>query len=1158
MLLTASSRLRTGVHRKGPAYWLTCVAAVIAVSASATTIILPTDEQLIAKSPLIVQGTVVSSQPVLRDDGRIWTETRLAVEQTFKGSVSGIITIREIGGEIDGRITRIYGAPNYEAGQRVMAFLTATPRGDYQTMDLFVGKFAEERTLSGQRLWTRDDQADDVHLLDASFRPIAARNVQRDAARFEAFIRDNVGGRAVTTTNYGVENPVLEGKLPKIGGGRKIEANFTLISEPTVYRWFLMDSGGSAHWFSYGTQSGYSGGGVNEIQTAMGSWNNYSAAKISYVYSGAGSGSPDGVNGNGNGVNEVLFNDVHSDIAGTFTGSGVVGLGGFNGVSGKQNWTSPFSADAQHPQTTYNAWNITEANLAIQDGVSPSTGISSTRLSEIVAHEFGHTLGLGHSSDSTALMFAFVTGLGPSLRSDDQLAARWLYPSGGGGGGNPPPTAPAAPSNVRASYAGGSSVSVQWNDKSTDESGFFIYVAFAGGSYTRVGSTAPGVTSATLSGLTPATYQVYVSAFNAAGETAASPATVTVPQATQPASAAFTVSPSSGTAGTTVFSFIDQSTGAVTSWLWQFGDGFSSSQQNPTHTYASAGTYTVQLSVTGGGASSSTNRLVSVAAPIPVTPPASAAFAFGPSSPKSGESVSFTDQSSGSPTQWFWWFGDGNTSTSKNPSHAYANAGTYTVTLQVWNANTTSSTSRSIVVAPYSAFRSLVSAAAQVGGAGNSVWRTELTLFNASSTSAASGQFLFIPGAGGTVVTQPLYLASLQSVTYNNALPDLFGIGSGAGAIAIEATSPLATPDIKITSRTFTTGSLGTYGQAVPQIAADDLQQTLYVTGIESDGDYRTNIGLVNRSNAAVAVTLALFGSDGSMIASTPVTIPATNFQQNPLTNYFPAVTGQSRDGMTLRAIAGNAGAVSVYASVVNSKTQDPIYIQGTATSSSSRVVIPAVGRAPGIGGTYWRSDVTLMNPNLIGVRVGWRYLAAGSNNTATGWSYMNLAGGETRVLRDVASAFGVASGTGALEFAADGFTAPIITSRTYTTTVDGGTYGQSIDPVASYRADVYVPGLRSDASYRSNAGFYNNSDNETGVTAQLVNLNGQVVGQASLSVPAHAPVQFSLGALFPNVNLAQYSTLTLHAHTDGGAILFGYASVVDNASGDPVFFAAQ
>lgn len=1138
-------------------YRLTCIAMMVAASAAATTIILPTDAQLVAKTPLIVQGTVVSSRPVLRDDGRIWTETQLAVEQTLKGSATGTITIREIGGELDGRITKIFGAPVYTAGERVMAFLTATPRGDYQTMDLFVGKFAEERTMNGERLWMRDQAVDDVHLLDASFRPIEPVNVQRDAAKFEEFVRAQVAGRVPATTSYGVENPVLENDLLK-PGEKRIQSNFTLISEPTIYRWFTMDSGGSARWYSYGTQPGYAGGGANEVQTAMSSWSGYSSAKISYVYAGAGSGTPSGVNGNPNGVNEVLFNDVHNDIAGTFSGSGVVGLGGFNGVSGSGSWTAPFTADAQHQQGTYTAYNIVEANLAVQDGVSPSSGVSSSLLSEILAHEFGHTLGLGHSTDTTALMYAYVTHLGPQLRADDQLAARWLYPNGNVSPPPPTTTAPAAPSNVRASFSGGSSIGITWSDNASNESGFYVYLAIYGGSYTRVGSTNANVVSATLSGLAPGNYQVYVSAYNGAGESPSNVAAVNVPSATQPVSASFAVTPSSGVAGTTTFSFVDQSSGPVSSWLWQFGDNTTSSQQNPTHVYASAGTYTVTLTVSGNGTNSSTNHGVSVAAPTPVTPPIAAAFAFGPGSPKSGDAVTFTDQSAGSPVQWFWWFGDGSTSTQQNPTHIYNSAGTYTVTLQAWNTTTTGTTSRQISVATHSASRSLVSAAAQIAGAGNSVWRTELTLFNASATEAASGQFLFIPGAGGSVVERPLYLAPLQSVTYANALPDIFGIASGAGAIAIEATSPTSTPDIKITSRTFTTGTTGTYGQAVPQIPADDLQQTLYVTGIEADAAYRTNLGLVNRSGAPVDVAMTLFGSDGSPIASNSVTLPANNFQQSPLAGYFPAINGQSRDGMTLRAVAASAGAVSVYASVVDNDTQDPIYIQGIAASAAARVVIPAVGRVPGIGGTYWRSDVTLMNPNTYSVRVGWRYLPSSSNNGGIGWSYLNLNGGETRVLRDVASLFGVTAGSGALEFAADGFTAPIITSRTYTTTSDGGTYGQSIDPVTSYRSDVWVPGLRSDASYRTNVGFYNNGDAATGVTATLVNLSGQTVAQAFVTVPAHAPVQYSLSALFPSANLGLYGTLTMHAHTDGGAVLFGYGSVVDNVSGDPVFFAAQ
>jgi|GEM_PF-2597971 len=51
--------------------------------------------------------------------------------------------------------------------------------------------------------------------------------------------------------------------------------------------------------------------------------------------------------------------------------------------------------------------------------------------------------------------------------------------------------------------------------------------------------------------------------------------------------------------GNQSFDFLDQSTGSVSSWLWDFGDGVTSNMQNPNHTYASPGTYTVCLTVTG-------------------------------------------------------------------------------------------------------------------------------------------------------------------------------------------------------------------------------------------------------------------------------------------------------------------------------------------------------------------------------------------------------------------------------------------------------------------------------------------------------------------------------------------------------------------------------
>lgn len=1144
------------------AYWLTCVVAFLAVAASATTIILPTDAQLIAKSPLILIGTVSSSVPIDRD-GTIWTETTIAVERTLKGTAGSTVTVREIGGILGNRITRIFGAPEYNAGERVLVFLTPTPRGDYQTTDLYVGKFSEQPMLDGHRVWQRDDEGADVTLLDPQFHAIHAPNVQRAATAFESYITDRVAGRA-GQANYGLQNPVLQRDFaPSHAGPLSTSANFTLMSEPAIYRWFAFDHGQSVPWYSYGTQPGYSGGGVNEFQTAVGVWSNFGSAKIRYTYAGAESGAPGGLN-NPNGVNEVLFNDPLGEIAGTFTGSGVVGEGGFNGVGSQQSWTSTFTADPSHVQGTFQAWQITEANLVIQDGVTPAIGVTSSLLAEICAHELGHTLGFGHSADPTALMYATVSPGGASLRPDDQLAAEWLYPTGSGTPNpnpNPSPSVPAAPTNLVATPAG-ANINLQWQNNATSETGQWIYFAVAGGSFTRIGDAGAGATSATLTGASAGTYQVYITAYNSAGESAPSnTATVTLggttPQPSPAPAAAFAISPSTGVAGHTNFVFTNESTGSVTSQTWNFGDGFTSGVVSPTHVFASAGTYSVTLTVSGSGGNSTASHTVTVNAPAPAGPSVTAAFSFSPTSPSVNTAVAFVDQSSGSPTSWSWSFGDGATSAAENPTHAFAAPGAYTVTLTASNAFSSAATSRSVTVAPVAMAHALVSVTAQTDGIGGSVWRTELTLFNAGG-EAATGQFVFVPGAGGNAQTQPLYLAPQQSVTYDNALLDIFGLPSGAGAIAVEATSPTTTPNIKITSRTYTTGSNGTYGQAVPNVTDAGLRQTLFLTGLESDSNYRTNVGLVNRGATPIQVALTLLDGAGNPVGTDSVTLPANSFQQASLSSYFPAVAAAGYGALSMRSDASAPNAISVYASVIDNRTQDPVYIQGAPMPTGTSETIPAVGRAAGANGTYWRSDLRLFNAGSTTMSVTLRYLASGADNRNAQSIGVTILPMQTVVLADVLSQFGIASGSGALQLGWSGASGPVVASRTYTTIAGGGTYGQSIDALQSFGSDSDIPGLRSDGTYRSNAGFVNGSDSAIGVAVDLLSTTGQRIASAFVQLPPRSQTQQSLAALFPGVDVSSLGAVTLHAHTDNGTALFAYGSIIDNRSGDPVFYGGQ
>ena len=123
--------------------------------------------------------------------------------------------------------------------------------------------------------------------------------------------------------------------------------------------------------------------------------------------------------------------------------------------------------------------------------------------------------------------------------------------------------------------------------------------------------------------------------------------------------------------------------GNTSSFLWNFGDGTTSTERNPQHTYNQTGQYTVALTVTNPcGATNSTlkSSYVSVGN-VPV-----ADFSGTPTNGLAPMDVQFTDKSQGNNLTYSWDFGDGTTSTTKDPKHTYTTEGTYTVKLTVQNA----------------------------------------------------------------------------------------------------------------------------------------------------------------------------------------------------------------------------------------------------------------------------------------------------------------------------------------------------------------------------------------------------------------------------------------------------------------------------------------
>lgn len=134
-------------------------------------------------------------------------------------------------------------------------------------------------------------------------------------------------------------------------------------------------------------------------------------------------------------------------------------------------------------------------------------------------------------------------------------------------------------------------------------------------------------------------------------------------------------------------SFTDKSTpgsGTATSFLWDFGDGTTSTEQNPTHTYNSMGQYNISLqSVNSNGCTGSITRLKA----IDIQTGVKAAFTTGTAaSCKAPATVYFFNASTGTGSMSYSWdFGDGSQSTAKDPLHTYTAAGRYVVKLTIKN-----------------------------------------------------------------------------------------------------------------------------------------------------------------------------------------------------------------------------------------------------------------------------------------------------------------------------------------------------------------------------------------------------------------------------------------------------------------------------------------
>ena len=165
---------------------------------------------------------------------------------------------------------------------------------------------------------------------------------------------------------------------------------------------------------------------------------------------------------------------------------------------------------------------------------------------------------------------------------------------------------------------------------------------------------------------------------------------VTVP----PLEAGFVASNGSEGAEQTI-SFSNITEGTATSYRWDFGDGNTSTQRAPSHTYAMPGRYSVTVTATGPGGSDSATHPVQVTAN---SVQFEAGWTASASPSPNQQTLNFRSITIGPVTSLTWDFGDGGTGTGANPSHTYDTPGSYTVTITATGSEGTDTATHSVRV----------------------------------------------------------------------------------------------------------------------------------------------------------------------------------------------------------------------------------------------------------------------------------------------------------------------------------------------------------------------------------------------------------------------------------------------------------------------------
>jgi hypothetical protein len=412
---------------------LYCLITICIITAYATSVVVPSDDELVVGARAIVRGTVTAVNSRYDEQHKaIFTYVTLQVRDVLKGDLQpGEVTLKEPGGVVGDQGSMIFGTPSFTPGENVLLYLDTWPDGSLRVYQWFLGKFIiGSSRMNARPMISREVAGINVRITGRS--PSGAITDRMELDSYLALIRARVAAKRQESIEHQsrfFEQAPMLAQPPEMTGqsASTPTQNFTFINPTNPPRWFEPD-GGQNVVFKINPAGAPNGQIVNDMIAAMNAWSNVGSTALRVANGGTTSNCGLLVT---DGENTISFNNCDNYSA--FSPSPGQTCSGILAAAG----IIRYSLTQTRVINGITFYRALEGNMSFNPFASCYFS-NSCNVQEVATHELGHALGLGHSLDTTATMHAYAhfDGRCASLRSDDIAAIRFLYP----GTSAPPPT----------------------------------------------------------------------------------------------------------------------------------------------------------------------------------------------------------------------------------------------------------------------------------------------------------------------------------------------------------------------------------------------------------------------------------------------------------------------------------------------------------------------------------------------------------------------------------------------------------------------------------------------------------------------------------------------------------------------------------------------